>query len=126
MRWEHTITVPMFGSLNGHDMVMRARGIGVDISDELHDEAAYMPVEQAAPYLEDRAQVQFIDHYKHGTYVEIVQDGGRVDVKFRSTLQPKCQVVVPNLSRYDAAKMQVDFESSGLWYLFDYTPSVKG
>ena len=122
--FEHTFVVPMFGSLNGHDMVMRARGMGATIPDWLHDEVAYMQPVEAAGYLENRVGVCFIDRYKHGHTLRIGDEGGRVNVQFRSSVQPKCRVVIRNLSRYDAQKMQVDFESSGLWYLDSVSPST--
>lgn len=118
MRFEHTLYIPMFGSVHGHDLVQRARTFGAAIPDWLHDEVAYMPPQEAAIYLEDRVGVKFIDRYRYIMCVDAtaVRDGGRnVNLKFQSTVQPKCKVVFENKSPYDAYDLITDLESSGLW-----------
>lgn len=126
MRFEYTLTIPMFGPIHGHDLVQRARTFGAVIPDWLHDEVAYMPLQEAAPYLENRVGVEFVDHYRTVACVDArsVRDNGQhVKLMFRSTVQPKCKVVFENKAPYDAYDLITDLESSGLWSCVSAIPT---
>jgi hypothetical protein len=110
----------MFGCQGASDLLGRARHAGIEVTT-----ATGMKVSEVAREIEaQNPDVRVVGHATARLPVSPWYSPSHyVDVRFRSTVQPKASVWLPNVSPETYANVVIDFVSTGLWELDGEVPS---